>query len=354
MQRTIRIAAALMMILSSVALAQDGTYGSTLSPNTRLNFAVPDAPAFTILNYAPSVIIRPTSVKEIALMVSDFVNGGGVLPRAFAAEFSPAMLVGGRSLTIRQYGAHPFWYRARISLASRTFNDNTGRVLASLGLRFTFTDEADPRTNESFIRNLSTRALRINRAIASRVQREKPTVSGRIPDEDDADVGALEQEVERLRAVQREELWNANIAEFAAAVRYGSTDSLARNAAVNKYQAWVAGSFRVEQWGQFIFNATGSLERSASFKMDSTAVAMNARFYFGSNDMKVFGEGQITALEKSPALYLFNVGGELNAISSFWLEFSAGFEKHGSDPALIRTSFNIRWSLPETFIPGLP
>jgi hypothetical protein len=332
----------------SFALAQDLTPGSTLAPNARLNFAVPDAPAFTVLNYTPSIIIRPTSVKEVALAISDFINGGGVLPRNVAAEFSPGMLIGGRSLTIRQYNANPFWYRTRISAATRTYDDNTGRIQAALGVRFTFTDDADPRTDRPFIENLSRLATDINRAVARKVQETPPDGSGPIP-EGVVDVEALEQEVEVMRTQQREERWNANIWEFAAAARFGSRDSLARNSAAEKYQGWIAGSFRVEQWGQFIFNASGSVERAANFKMDSTAFAMSARFYFGSNDMKVFGEGQITALEKSPALYLFNVGGELNAISSFWLEFAAGFEKRGAEPALIRTSFNIRWSLPEVF-----
>lgn len=334
------------LVGGSFAFAQDLTPGGTFASNARLNFAVPDAPAFTILNYTPSIIVRPTSVKEVALAISDFINRGGVLPRNVGAEFSPGMLIGGGSLTIRQYNANPFWYRVRISAATQTTDDNTGRIRAALGFRFTFTDDADPRMDRPFIENLSTLAVDINRAVARKVQQAPPDGSGPIAP-DLVDVEALEQEVEALRTRQREERWNANIWEFAAAARFGSRDSLARNAAAEKYQGWIAGSFRVEQWGQFIFNASGSVERAANFKMDSTQFAMSARFYFGSNDMKVFGEGQITALEKSPALYLFNVGGELNAISSFWLEFAAGFEKRGAEPAIIRTAFHIRWSLPE-------
>lgn len=328
--------------------AQEPSPGDMRSANARLNFSVPDAPAFTILNYTPSVIIRPSTVKEVGLAVADFVRGGSVLPKAFAAEFSPGLLVGGSTLTIRQYNANPFWYRARISVASRTFDDRTGRIQASLGLRLTLTDEADPRTDRAFIQDLSNLALSINQTIARKVQIAPPTGTGPINVEA-ADVEALEEEVDRLRAKQRDEKWNANIAELAAAVRFSSTDSLARNAVADKYQAWIAGSFHVAQWGQFIFNLSGSLERSAALRMDSSSIAMNSRFYFGSNSMKVYGEGQIVAVDQSPALYLFSVGGEINPISSFWLEFAAGFEKRGKDPAIIRTVFHVRWSLPEAF-----
>ncbi len=194
--------------------------------------------------------------------------------------------------------------------------------------------------------------MSINQTIARKVQIAPPTGTGPINVEA-ADIEALEEEVDRLRAKQRDEKWNANIAELAAAVRFSSTDSLARNAVADKYQAWIAGSFHVAQWGQFIFNLSGAIERSATLRMDSTNVTMNSRFYFGSNAIKVYGEGQITAPEKSPALYVFNVGGEINPLSSFWLEFAAGFEKRGADPAIIRTVFHVRWSLPETFLPSL-
>jgi hypothetical protein len=339
-------------LLGITCVAQEFAPGDMRAANLRLNFSVPDAPAFTILNYTPSVIIRPTSVREVGLAVADFIRGGSVLPKAFAAEFSPGLLVGGNTLTIRQYNENPFWYRTRISVASRSFDDNTGRVQASLGVRLTLTDEADPRTDREFVQGLTNLAVSINQAIAEKVQIAPPTETGPVKVES-ADVDALEQEIVRLREKQRDERWNANIAELAAAVRFGSRDSLARNAVADKYQAWLAGSFHVSQWGQFIFNLSGSIERSAAFRMDSTSIAMNSRFYFGTNSIKVFGEGQITALERSPALYLFNIGGEMNPISSFWLEFSAGFEKRGADPAIIRTMFHIRWSLPEIFIPGI-
>lgn len=331
--------------------AQEPTLGNALVSNARLNFAVPDAPAFTILNYSPTNIVRPSSVQEVALAIADFVKGGGVLPRTAAAEFSPGLLIGGSTLTIRQYNANPFWYRARISAATRSFDDNTGRLHASIGIRFTFTDEADPRTDRMFIENLSNLAVQINQAIARRVQVAPPTETGRIEGEGPA-IDALEREVEQLRAKQRDERWNANIAEFAAAVRFASPDSLARNARADKYQAWLAGAFNVSTWGQFVFNLSGSVERSLSLRMDSTSIAMTSRFYFGSNAMKVYGEGQITAVDQSPALYLFSIGGELNALSSFWLEFAAGFEKRGRDPAIIRTAFHIRWTLPEILLPG--
>ncbi|HXF99522.1 MAG TPA: hypothetical protein VNL69_01995 [Bacteroidota bacterium] len=348
MRQIARIAGVSMLLFGTLC-AQEASPGTTLAGDARLNFAVPDAPAFTILNYSPTNIVRPSTVQEVALAIADFAESGGVLPRTAAAEFSPGLLIGGRTLTIRQYNANPFWYRARISAATRSFDDNTGRVHASIGLRFTFTDEADPRTDRAFIENLSNLALQINQAVARRVQVAPPTETGRIEGEGPA-IDALEREVEALREKQREEKWNANIAEFAAAVRFASPDSLAKNARADKYQAWLAGAFSVSTWGQFVFNLSGSIERSPSLHMDSTSIAMASRFYLGTNSLKVFGEGQLTAVSESPAIYFLNIGGELNPISSFWLEFAVGIEKQGREPAIIRTAFHVRWSLPELML----
>lgn len=342
----------LLLVLAALPVAaQEVSPGDVRSSDARLNFSVPDAPAFAILHYTPSVVVRPSSVREVGFAVADFVGGGGVLPKAFAAEFSPGLLVGGRTLSIRQYNANPFWYRARVSIASRSLDEDIGRMQASIGLRLTLTDEADPRADKDFIEELSRLAASINQVVARSVQTSAPTGSGPIVLES-PNVDDLEAEVDRLRARQRDRAWNANIAEVAAAVRFRSTDSLARNTVADKYQAWVAGSFRVEEWGQFVFNLVGSLERTSAYVMDSTSIAMNSRFYFGSNTMKVYGEGQITALESSPALYLFSVGGEIAPVSSFWLEFAAGLEKHGKNPGVLRTAFHVRWSLPESWISG--
>lgn len=344
------LAFAVLLLLTTIPLAaQELAPGELRASDARLNFSVPDAPAFAILNYTPSVIIRPTTVREIGLAVADFIRGGSVLPKAFAAEFSPGLLAGGSTLSIREYNANPFWYRTRISIASRSFDDNTGRIQASLGVRMTLMDDADPRMNRHFIQDMSRMAMSINQTLSRSVQVAPPTESG-VVSVQSPDLEVLEAEVSRLRAQQRDESWNANIAEIAAAVRFSSSDSLAKNAVADKYQLWIAASFGASEWGQFIFNLTGSVERAQTFVMDSTSIAMNSRFYFGSNSIKVYGEGQITALDNSPALYLFNIGGEITPISSFWLEFSAGFEKRGKEPAIIRTAFHVRWGLPEGII----
>src|SRR5210317_1994224 len=66
------------------------------------NYAVPDAPAFNILNENPDNILKPSSVKDVGLAFADFLGEDEriTLPKAFALEFSPALLINGKSLSL--------------------------------------------------------------------------------------------------------------------------------------------------------------------------------------------------------------------------------------------------------------
>jgi len=332
---------------------------SQQSQDARLNFAIPDAPAFKILDEDPSTIMRPTSVREVTAAVSDFVKSGNVLPNLFAVEFSPGMLIGGSSLTIQGYKDQKFLYRTRISAATHRLDEGSGGTLASIGVRVTFTDDSDPRLDDEFVEKLGNLAMSMNRRVASVVQKTRPVKTGKITAtlvedstmNDSVNRDDLEETLTRLRAEQKDAKWNASIVEAGAAARYLSVDSLARNAVVNKYGGWFEAAFPVSQWGQFLFGIAASLERNAAGSFDSSSVAISGRIYFGSNDLKFFGEAQVEGQDRD-ANRLVRIGGEIATLDGFWLEFNGGLEKRGQNESTVATSFNIRWSLPEMFPKG--
>jgi hypothetical protein len=329
------------------AYSQDENWVKQKTGTARLNVAVPDAPAFKILDESPSAVMRPADVQEVALAVAGFARTGGVLPRAFSAEFSPGMLVGGRSLTLEQYRSSPFWYRTRISAAAQRIDDGSGRRQASLGVRITLIDNADPRMDDGFLRKLSGLAQSINR-VARGVQETRPTGTGQLSE---PSVDQLEQQLDDLRAEQKDSLWNASVMELGAAMRFVSSDSLLQNVHADKYSGWFGASFPVSRSGQFIFGVSGTLQRRVSGSLDSSSFSISGRFYFGSNKLKFFAEAEVGYSGDNASQRLINAGGEFNAASSFWLEFSGGLEKRGENKSSIATSFNIRWSLPEEVLP---
>ena len=57
----------------------------SLLSTARLNIAVPEIPAFKALGIDPSNILRPSDIKSIALMISDFNSGGSfIIPKSFS------------------------------------------------------------------------------------------------------------------------------------------------------------------------------------------------------------------------------------------------------------------------------
>jgi hypothetical protein len=106
----------LLMISHQAQSQVDSTVASI-----RMNFAVPDAPAFKILGTQPDHIMRPSTTQELAVSLGEpFLDSK--LPSAFAAEFSPYLTISGSSLTLRGYqesAIKRILYHTRVSVASQ-------------------------------------------------------------------------------------------------------------------------------------------------------------------------------------------------------------------------------------------
>lgn len=349
LRRTIALCILICVFLSvNFGLSQEGdSWVKQRCLDARMNFAVPDAPGFKILEVNPMSVMRPASVQELALMVADFHTKESVLPKSFAAEVSLAMLAMGKHLTIQQYRELPMLYQTRVSVATRSSDENGNRNDIGIGLRFTIIDHSDPRLDDEFIRQLSDLAVKINSA-AGGAQAERPTGSGQVsvPSADN-----MEKELDNLRERRKDSLWNETLIEAATAVRYTSSDSLTRNAMVDRYQAWLTGAFPISKWGQFLFNVSGNVQRNATGTFDSTQMAIGARMYIGSNETKIFAEVHLQDDNAKSTNKLLSLGGEVNIVSSIWIEFSTILQKASNRASVIRTNFNVRWSLPELSYP---
>ena len=101
----------------------------TLQKSFQVDFAIPDAPAFKLLNSEPSSILRPTTVRELTTTFSNFVQNGSSLtiPNAIAIEFSPGLLVSGQTLSLDAYRKLDWWYRLRVSGATLRRTDGRDR-----------------------------------------------------------------------------------------------------------------------------------------------------------------------------------------------------------------------------------
>ena len=138
---------------SGVLQAQPSDFINLLAHEHRMNYSVPDAPAFKLLDTDPSNVLKPTSVRELAIGLSDFLRSDNsiVLPQSFAVEFSPGLLIGGKTLTLAGYRKHPALYRTRLSIATNRPEDAAAATTVAFGIRVTQIDQSDLRTDSEYI-----------------------------------------------------------------------------------------------------------------------------------------------------------------------------------------------------------
>ncbi|MEJ7678402.1 MAG: hypothetical protein WKG06_11190 [Segetibacter sp.] len=120
----------------------------------KLNFAVPDMPAFKSLGTESSDLLRPSTVQALAITTSEFYQDRKLLlPQAFAMEISPSLLINAKKgpVELRKYAKRAVLNSLRFSLGSSKDSSlsPSGRNL-SFGLRISLIDKGDLTTDTSY------------------------------------------------------------------------------------------------------------------------------------------------------------------------------------------------------------
>jgi hypothetical protein len=348
--------AALPLLLAARLGAQAG---EPVAPQFRVNFAVPDAPAFEILGVEPSDLLRPASVRELTAAVSNFgsLQNGISLPRSFTTEFSPAMLIRGAHLSIREYQHDPALYRLRVSAATNRASDSA-RIQVGLGARISLIDAADPRTDADYVSAVTNVLTQINRIYAAQLTEPPlpPDVKSGVVDPSiltparRQQVEQLQGQITQLKKDREQRFWNARILDIAYAVRASAADSIGNGARVDAHSLWATFGTGFGQWGQLLIGVRGAMERDTSDTSEfSSSGSVAARFYAGSNDYKFFLESQLASGGPADDRVLFHGGAEVALPYSFWANASVGLEQPtGGGRARLVTRFALKSGLPVT------
>ncbi len=384
-----RAAAALAVVLSagvaSGALAQG--VDPDLSGSFKLDFAIPESPAFNLLDVSESHILRPANVRELAAAVSQFVGAGGdvTIPRSFAIEFAPALILRGPTLTRSDYQKAAFLYRLRFSAATSRPEDGAEATMVAFGVRTTILDGADLRTNAAgeFYRHLLTAAAATEaqaktivqdslvargldpiaaeevRAMvfeaASRAGRIAALLDAGLSDAQAAEVLAAYErltrtDLDRIREVRdslQNSLWNATVVDLAAAVLAQGQEDTPENLGVERWALWGTAGFPLGTWGQFLIGTRLQSERNETTDQLHLQSSLSTRLYIGSNDLKVFAELQGALQEEMNAHLLLNSGGEFNVGRLAWISFALGLEfDRDTDNTNLVTDFVINLATP--------
>lgn len=339
----------LVGVTSNNALqAQPSDAGELLAYKHCMNYSVPDAPAFKLLGTDPSDILRPASVRDLAIGLSDFLGSDNsiVLPQSFAVEFSPGLLIGGKTLTLDGYRKHPALYRTRLSIATTRPRKAAAATRVAFGVRVTQIDESDLRTSTEYVDSATALAERVNDLIRKSLGRpDDSDESGVIEPLPDVKL-QIEDMEQTFKERWTDKKWNARILEWAIAVRANSPDSLGRELEIDNISLWSTSGHGFGTWGQLLLALNATYEKDSLDGEHRSALSLSSRFYIGQNRYKVFIETQGSVKEDRKANWLIYGGGEVRLSGDIWADFSAGTEyARGTKKARLVTDFSLKYGL---------
>lgn len=139
----------LLVFFSTVVIGQEDERPVAQDLLGRLDFSVPQSPAFTVLGLSPEEVIVPTSYRTLALSLLDGLDANGNAQTGLAVDTKPYVLAQGPSLTLDRYRANR-WNRM-LSRLQVSFATSSGQEQAdqadryALSVRLTPWDQGDPR-----------------------------------------------------------------------------------------------------------------------------------------------------------------------------------------------------------------
>lgn len=350
----------------------------------KLNFAVPDMPAFKVLGTDPSNLLRPSTPKAVALTMSSFnENGKLILPRAFALEISPALLLNSHKgpQQLIQYSKNAVLNSFRISIGSSsdTLLSTSGRSLA-IGLRISLINEGDFGTDTEAqkeiakaLRTFRTKSVASEKAFAISIDalaeyKDDPDLfieshlaayNKFLATPEEPNQEEFLDRVKQLKEDYRKKHWNDEKLDLAISVLSSSPDSIVKNLRFNQAQLWLTWAHKLGKSNKAQLLAginaqvTKNLLDTSKTRQSNSYfnLSVPVRLLFGSNRIKGYGEGQYqyNGQLKESSLQL-SLGTEINIIDGVWANLYGGFS-YSSKTSGTKTivNFNLKFTLPENF-----
>lgn len=372
--------------LSFVAIlsAQDEDIGNDPISQHKLNFAVPDLPAFKALGTEPSNILRPSTPEAFSLVISEFQSDNNfTLPQNFAAEFAPMILARGDKITLSEYQEKSVFYNTRVSIG--TARDTLNEYDLAVGLKITLIDKGDLKNDNAFLELIVDELENANKAkdtirsdlmdeldityeeYANNQKNNEKIVNERydkythLRENPDKAIKAMIEEYKKKN-------WNKQKLDLAIASVGHTTDSAGSNFSFNSLDIWLSYAAPIiNKYSKDEISVNKDLEdyhagqillgghmRSYEEPEDRKTYfnfSLNSRLYLGSNRLKGFGEFQYNFRQYNELNYLLlTLGGEINPVDGIWLEFYAGLERNSTLNINSSTArFNLRFTIPENF-----
>lgn len=336
MKRCLLLLASIVTLAAGMAqsAAAQGMADSTIQ-KFFADYAVPDAPALTLLGTDESNLVRPATVRELAISLAEFTGENGLqLPKAVAVEFSPGMLFFGRRLTLKQYQKSAALYRLRISLATRRQTDDGPQSSLAVGLRTSLSDDADPRTSKVFraaAARIFTRVAAIEDSAADAAESGGINARPTLTPAQQGEIENLTREYELLGESLADDTWNKKV--FDVAIGFlANADTAGNNIEAQQYAAWATYGSPIGGWGQLLIGVKMSSDRDSVSGDFGTVISGAGRFYGGSNQRKVYLDVQASKASFDDTQFALTGGAEMRILKGMWASLSVANEWGGEGP----------------------
>ncbi len=357
-----RLSFTLFVLLSFCLTAVAQTGADSLVKKYKLNFAIPDFPAFKALGTNPGNLLRPSNVEDFGVAASQFFNGTGlIVPSSFALELNPILVFNRNQLSLRDYQDKSFLRTSRVSIG--TYTDSGMLSNLALGYRVSLIDKGDLRTDQKYLTRIfevMARREKLKRELTEEYIRENNLKATQLSDEDKKAIARyisenlarrkveLDQQVQEMRDEYLEKNWNAEKLDFAVAWVGQSADSLLKNVRYSAFNTWLTWSLPAfKEKGQFLLG--GYYRNYLSEGKSLHSASLSSRLYIGSNRFKGFAEaqGQYVSLTESASFWM-SLGAELNVYNGIWIDFNAGLIKDfKANTSRFTNQFTFRYTLPK-------
>lgn len=397
---------AILLVFITPQYIYSQTLDSLTLSQMKLNFIVPDMPAFKSLGTEPSNLLRPSTPQAFAVAISEFYSQQKfIIPNSFAIEISPSLLLNakkGNETLLKKYANNRVLNSFRISLGSGrdTSFSPTGRNLA-LGFRINLINDGEMATDMKELQAISAKLAEFR--IATRATRKafaaknidqvkiwakaaklQPDSTIDKAEELDAILDwdfllnknlsdtiwrkTYEEFVSQQRAPEfdtwfaaekvryKKANWNANKFDLALSILGSSKDSLLGSAKFSRIDLWGTFALRSGANSQTLFGFNAGYGRIDSLlKVNDDKkylhVSIPVRYLMGTNRIKGFCEIQYEYLQQNKSNNgLFNLGAEVNPLDGLWLNFYGGINFNATaGSSYFRTNLDIKITLPEKF-----
>jgi hypothetical protein len=312
----------------------------------KVDFAVPESPAFTFLGASPTKVAHPGTIKDLGIELANGVDASGRVQQGFALAFTPIAL--GARVSRRDALTHNWRYiinRLQVSIGTVKVGADAAAPAVSptdvaVGVRASLVDHGDPWGDSGFRKTLSDEMGKCRPSMPSAGDEAKPAGNDSCVDK------AIEKGLEEFEDAK----WNALRVVIGGAAGMRLPDSrLSDDAFFAGWSAWLVASGGLGRYVGWAAQGRYDGRRQVDNDPFEQQLIVGARVFAGGPSIHGLGE----AVEKFRAKkevatesgtdFDWTLGAEFRVTTGTWLAIGLGNALE--DDKSVQVLANLRWVL---------